>query len=435
MSSVALLNGTLLDGVGNEPHEKWGVVFQEGRVAAVGPVDDLRYDPGSEVVDLDGRTVMPGIIDSHTHLTYHSSQPDLMQMELQESIEFNTALAVANAAAILDMGVTTIGDGGCRGYIGPAIRDAVAAGVIRGPRVVSCGPIICGVAGLDDKMPPWVHAESDTALGMIVSGREEVRRAVREQVRGGVDWIKVSASGVAGARYLTAQDPDLNAEEVSAAVAEARKFGRPVHAHAHSSEAIATAASAGVISLHSGEFATQESLEIMREHQTVFVPTIAWLHARTLPGYPFSANPEFFQEAEEAFLACARAIPAAKELGVLVGLGTDASHRFHHSPDAVLEMLFLQELGMSPMEVIVASTRTAAAAINRSDQLGTLEVGKMADALVVDGEPQTDISVLRDKTNITEVYIAGAKQEFHGAGVLGEDVDVRSIVKESLERV
>jgi len=214
---TALLGGQLIDGTGREPIANAGVVIEGGVIAAAGPVAELRIGKDTRKIDLDGRTVMPGLIDCHTHLTYHASQPDVWQLDFKESVELNTLHAARNARAILEMGFTSIGDGGCRGFIGPAIRDAVRLGLIPGPRVVAAGPILCGPAGLLDGTPPWMRLESDAALGTTVSGVEEVRRAVRRQIKGGVDWIKVAASGVAGSPHSSAEIEDLDAEEIGAA--------------------------------------------------------------------------------------------------------------------------------------------------------------------------------------------------------------------------
>jgi imidazolonepropionase-like amidohydrolase len=249
--------------------------------------------------------------------------------------------------------------------------------------------------------------ESDQALGMTVNGADEVRGAVRAQVKGGVDWIKVSASGVAGSRFAGAETEDLSAEEIVAAVSEARKYGKPVHAHAHSREGVRACVEAGVLSLHSGEFVDEETLILMREKGIIFSPTVAWLHARCLPGYVLAENPAFVEEAWRAYAAARLAIVKARELGVKMAMGSDAAHRFHHVPDGVLELEYYQELGWPALEIITAATQTAAEAINRGDTLGTLAPGKRADILVVDGPVVEDIRVLRDKGNIKWMFQAG----------------------------
>jgi imidazolonepropionase-like amidohydrolase len=404
---TVLIGGTLIDGTGREPIARSGVVVKDGKILAAGRAVGLSYGRDARVVDVTGLTIMPGLIDSHTHLTYHGDQPNVWQLEFEESVELNTLKAARNAAHILQTGFTSIGDGGCRGYIGPAIRDGVAKGVIPGPYIVAAGPILTGSAGLLDGMPVWIRMESDAALGMTVNGTDEVRRAVRAQVKGGVDWIKISASGVAGSRFATAETEDLSADEIGAAVSEARKYGKPVHAHAHSRQGVRACVEAGVLSLHSGEFVDEEVLVMMRENGIIFSPTVAWLHARCLPGYVLAEKPAFVEEAWRAYAAAKLSIVKARELGVKMAMGSDAAHRFHHVPDGVLELEYYQELGWPSLDVLTAATKTAAEAINRGDTLGTLVPGKVADILVVEGPVAEDVRVLRDKRNIKWMFQAG----------------------------
>ena len=432
---TVLIGGTLIDGTGCEPLPRAGIVMSEGKVRAVGPLVRLSYGRDARVVDVEGLTIMPGLIDTHTHLTYHGDQPNVWQLEFEESVELNTLKAARNAAHILQTGFTSIGDGGCRGYIGPAIRDGVAKGIIPGPHIVAAGPILTGSAGLLDSMPVWIRMESDQALGMTVNGVDEVRRAVRAQVKGGVDWIKVSASGVAGSRFATAETEDLSADEIAAAVSEARKYGKPVHAHAHSRGGVRAAVEAGVLSLHSGEFVDEELLLFMRERGTIFSPTVAWLHARCLPGYVLAANPAFVAEAWRAYAAAKVSIVKARELGVKMAMGSDASHRFHHVPDGALELEYYQELGWTALEVITAATKTAAEAINRGAMLGTLSPGKVADILVVAGPVWEDVRVLRDKRNIKRMYQGGREVALAlDRGIFGADFRVAEWLDEPLAR-
>jgi imidazolonepropionase-like amidohydrolase len=258
-------------------------------------------------------------------------------------------------------------------------------------------------------MPPWARLDSEHALAMVVDGPEEVRRAVRQQVKGGVDWIKVAASGVAGSRFSSAETDDLGEEEIRAAVAEAAKFGKPVHAHAHSREGVKAAVRAGVISLHSGEFVDEEGLELMRHRGVPFAATIAWLHARCLPVGGVAPDPAFAREARRAYDAARAALVRAREVGVPVAVGTDAAHRFPHVPDGVLELEYLQALGFPPLEALTAATRTAAVAVARGDVLGTIEPGKLADLLVVEGDPAADVRVLRDKRAIVAMWKEGVE--------------------------
>jgi imidazolonepropionase-like amidohydrolase len=408
VTPTVLRGGRLIDGTGRDPVAGAGLVIEDGTIAQVDRGDRLRAAPGARVIDLDGRTIMPGLVDCHTHLSYHASQPNAWTLEMEESVELSTVKAVLNARAILEMGFTTIADGGCRGLIGPALRDAIAGGFIPGPRVVAAGQILCGPAGLLDSMPVWVRYESDVALAAIVDGPDEVRRAVRRQIKAGVDYVKVAASGVAGSRWSDAETSDLDQDEIAAAVREAAKHRRWVHAHAHSADGIKAAVRAGVRSLHSAEFADEEALALARERGVVLSATIAWLHARCLPGYVLARDdPAFAAEARRAFLAAAAMLVRAREMGVKVAVGTDAAHRFFHAPDGVLEMEYLAALGYPPLEVIRAATQTAAEAVGLHGTVGTLAPGQRADVLVVEGDPAEDVSVLRDKRRIAHLFKDG----------------------------
>ncbi len=430
MPQTVLRGGWLIDGTGRDPVADAGLVINDGTIAQVDRTDRLRMAPGARVIDLDGQTIMPGLIDCHTHLSYHASQPNAWTLEMEESVELSAVKASLNARAILEMGFTTIADGGCRGLIGPAIRDAVAGGFIPGPRVVAAGQILCGAAGLLDSMPVWVRYESDVALGTQVDGADEVRRAVRRQIKAGVDYIKVAASGVAGSRWSDAETGDLDQDEIAAAVREAAKHRRWVHAHAHSAGRIKAAVRAGVRSLHSAEFADEEALALVRERGVVLSATIAWLHARCLPGYVLARDdPAFVQEARGAFLAAAAMLVHAREMRVKVAVGTDAAHRFFHAPDGVLELEYLAALGYPPLEVIRAATQTAAEAIGRQAVLGTLEPGKLADVLVVEGDPAQDVGVLRDKRRIVRLLKDGREVALApDRGRLGADVSVAALL-------
>lgn len=419
-----LRNGTLIDGTGADPVERISIGFTNGAITRIESVDTLRPGEDARVIDLDGQIVMPGLIDAHTHIGYHSRQPDVWVQELKESVELNTLNAAANAKAILHCGFTTIGDGGCRGFISSAVRDAIASGLIEGPRIRAAGAIICGEAGLLDSTPPWSEARTHASLGMTVTGADEVRRAVRRQVKGGVDWIKVAASGVAGSRYSGPETDDLTYDEIRVAVEEAAKFGRCVHAHAHSVGGVSAAVRAGAISIHSAEFADEAAIVEMRDARVFFSPTIAWIHARCMPKYGAPTDPQFVEEAWASFDAGRRMFPEAIALGAPIALGSDAAHRFPHVPDAVIELEYFVALGLSPMQAIVSATASAAEAIGCADTLGTVQVGKAADILVVDGNPAEDISILRDKARITRMWKGGGEVKLSpDRGRIGDDFD------------
>jgi imidazolonepropionase-like amidohydrolase len=401
--------GLLIDGSGRAPVPDATIVMDGGVITRVETARRIVPQSDDIIIDAEGRALMPGLIDAHTHLGYHSRQPNVWTQELKESVELNTLYAAANARAVLHCGFTAVGDGGCRGFLSSAVRDAIDNGTIEGPRIRAAGAIICGEAGLLDSTPPWSEARTHASLGMMVTGTDEVRRAVRRQVKGGVDWIKVAASGVAGSSWSSAETDDLSFEELHAAVVEAKKFGLRVHAHAHSVGGIKSAIRAGAISIHSAEYSDDEAIEEMRKAGVYFSPTIAWLHARCMPQFGAPTDPEFRAEAWSAFEASRRMLTQGRSLADILALGTDAAHRFPHVPDGVLEMEYFVALGLTPMQAIVAATRNAAAAIGCGDTLGQLQVGQKADVLMVEGNPAEDVSILRNKRNIVRMWKDGAQ--------------------------
>jgi imidazolonepropionase-like amidohydrolase len=406
-TGLLLRGGLLIDGSGEEPKPDHAVLVVDDRIQWVGPVTATRPSPETQIVDLEGRTILPGLIDAHTHVTYHEERPDVWSLERQESLELNTLFAARNAARILASGFTSIGDGGCRGFVGPAVRDAVRLGVTPGPDIVAAGPIICGMAGLLDGTAPWMEEHNATSLGMTANGVDAVRAAVRRQVKGGVDWIKVAASGVAGSPFSSAQIDDLGFDEIHAAVTEAGKYGKLVHAHAHSRNGVLAAVRAGAVSIHSAEYADEECLDEMTARGTIFSPTIAWLHVRCMESFGAPPAPAFRREAWDAFDRSRSMLAEARRKGVRMAIGSDAAHRFPHVPSAVLEMEYLEALGHPTLEVIRAATSTAAAAIGRSHDRGRVAPGRVADLLIVDGDVAESVRVLRNPRRIWRTYRAG----------------------------
>jgi imidazolonepropionase-like amidohydrolase len=255
------------------------------------------------------------------------------------------------------------------------------------------------------------------------------------QIKGGVNWIKVAASGVAGSRFNSSEHEDLNDEEIATAVAEAAKFGKRVHAHAHSTNGVRACINAGVVSMHCAEFATEEQLIAMRDKAIPFSPTLAWLQARCIDtgngtggGHGdgnSGSNSEFLNEAWKAYAAAREVVRAAHRLGTPLAIGTDAFHRFPHVRDGVIEMQYLVALGFTPLEAIRSATQIAARAIDPATDRGVVKVGWRADLLVVDGDPASDLDVLRDKSRIHHLFKAGIEQTLPaGRGRTGVDFDV-----------
>lgn len=417
-SAIAIQNATVIDGLGNAPVSGQTVVITGGVIKEVGPNERVSIPASATTFDATDHVLMPGLIDAHTHLTYHKGEYALLLQQMLEPLEFNTLKAGEAAEHILTTGCTAIGDGGTRGSIASAVRDGVKRGVLNGPKVVAAGQFLTGSGGIQDNTPTVGDYDDHKHLGTVVNGPLEVRTAVRKQVRMGVDWVKVTASGTPGNPWIGGKTQDLSYEEIKAAVEEARKFGKYVHAHAHDRQGIVDAARAGVISLHSGEFADRETLQVLKEENCYFVATVAWLQFRTNPDYVerylrlYSSTTEaeeqrFIDECREGYESAVMAIKMAYEMGVPLAIGTDAAHVFPPF-DMVAEMVQHQELGIPAIDVIRAATTSSAHAIGKGEEWGSVTPGKSADLLLTYGiAPHEDVSGLLNKDAIVGIMRDG----------------------------
>jgi imidazolonepropionase-like amidohydrolase len=379
---LALVNARLIDGTGARPRSGVTVTVAGGRIVAVG---DARPPESADVLDLDGRTLLPGLIDAHVHL----SSIDLAGVgdELQDY-----ALAFV-ARRMLEGGITTIRDLGSYGRSLFRLREAIELGLCRGPRLHVCGQIIAATSP-GARAFPGMYLEADGPDGM--------RRAVREQIRQGVDFIKLMSTGA-----LTVPDEDVNPaqltpEEVGAVVDESHRIGLMVASHAEGLAGIQLSVKAGVDTLEHGEMAFEDTaiLAEMAERGIILVPTLC-VFDLVAGGEAF---PEWMRERAKFLRESAeKTVAAARQEGVSLAMGADAGP---HGENA-RELVRLVETGLSPMEGIVAATKIAARACGIETKIGTVEAGKVADLLVLDGDPLENVRVFLDAQRRWLVLQAG----------------------------
>jgi imidazolonepropionase-like amidohydrolase len=399
---LLLDNCRLLDGV--SPFvERAAVLLADGKVAFAGARGDLPADlaPQARQLDLGGLTVMPGLIDCHAHLVY-SGFRSLEEVD-RCSIEVATLNAVLNARKVIDAGYTTIRDVGTIGNVAVAIRDAVAQRRIRGPRVVASGPIICATAGLGDTLPP--HWSKGHGLGCIVDGPHEIRKAVRQQIRNGVDNIKLAASGVEVGPYAYTWMTTVSVEEVAVATEEAPRCARTEALHAQSLDSVKNAHRAGVDTVEHGTRLDDESIEMLKASKTVYVPTLCTLFSVLELGAKLNLLPKHREEMQVNEPLWLRSVQRAHVAGIAMAAGGDLGNRYPHGTNA-REIEFLARAGLTPLEALRAATTVAARAIKRPD-VGMLAPGKRADVLIFDGDPVADIASLQDPRRIAAVLQDG----------------------------
>jgi imidazolonepropionase-like amidohydrolase len=368
------------------------------RIKRVGPASGDRPPPGA--IDLRGRTVLPGLIDAHVHLSSDVDRspgfgpPPPLKGEPPRRRELGYFVLARAARAFLEAGVTTIRDVGSYDDEALAVRDAIGLGLIDGPRVLTCGRIVSATAP-GGRIFGTMYREAD--------GVDEMRKAVREQIRRGADFIKVMATG---ARSVVGEDPEpaqLTRPELQAVVEESHRMGRRVAAHAEGIGGARLAVEEGVDTIEHGLSLHREPelLAKMAERGIVLVPTLTTFHdlAARFAG---RFAPALVEQAKRQLDEAQRTLRAAAEAGVAIAMGHDSGP----PGDDAAELVHMVAAGLSPMKALIAASCGSAKALGLDDR-GAIQPGKLADLLVVDGNPLEDVGILRDRTRIAIVIQAG----------------------------
>jgi imidazolonepropionase-like amidohydrolase len=385
--------GTLIDGTGRPPARDMGLVLKGDRIAEVAPWSRLDPPPGSTVVNLADKTVLPGLVDTHVHLSMHLG-PGWEMVPVKTGAADAAILATVNAARTLRAGFTTVRNLGDRDGETVALRNAVDVGTVPGPHVLTARGMLSMTGGHGD----WTNAFrpgvviGDAAAPGVCDSPEACRAAVRTQVKYGADVIKIAATG----GVLSAGDAigarQFSDDELAAIVAEAHALGRKVAAHAHGTEGLKAAVRAGVDSIEHGSILDDEAVRLMKERGTCLVPTL--LAGETVEARARSGGLPAW--AVEKALAVRPLMTGsfrrALKAGVTIAFGTDSGVSEHGRNAREFELMV--EAGMKPMDAIVAATRNAATLLGVAGDRGTIEAGRRADLVAVTGDPLADIGVL-----------------------------------------
>ncbi|HET6650211.1 MAG TPA: amidohydrolase family protein [Candidatus Limnocylindria bacterium] len=397
MTRILFSGGRVVDGTGADPADA-DVVIEDGRIVEVGPGLD-----GDERVDVTGKALLPGLFDCHTHVVF--STIDTMR-RIQTPFSYRFYQAMHNLEATLRIGITTVRDAGGADL---GVKQAVEDGLIRGPRMqISLGMLSQTGGHGDGWLPSGANLRLDSHPGVpntIVDGPDEMRAKVRELVRMGADVIKVAVSG----GVLSPRDKPTHAhfrlEELKVLVEEATAAGIWVMAHAQATPGIKNAIRAGIRSIDHGIYLDDEAIEMMLARGTWLVPTLVAPRGVIDAAAAGAAIPEAsVAKAHEVAEIHRASFAKAVEAGVKVAMGTDSGVTPHGNN--LRELQLMVEGGMTPMQAIVATTQSAAELMGLEEELGTLEPGKRADLVVVDGDP-LDVATLTDR--IEAVYQDGAR--------------------------
>jgi imidazolonepropionase-like amidohydrolase len=363
--------------------EAAGILIQDHRIQQVGAASEIHPPNGTTVLDLGPATVFPGLIDCHTHLMARvPSGPDGYILNLATKSEAFRALeGAADARATLEAGFTTVRDveNEGSGYADVAVRDAINQGLIEGPRMQVATRAIAAVGQYN----PFGVSPDLTGFptgAQMISGIEDARRAVREQIGHGADLIKV---------YADWSYPTLTVEEMTVIVGEAHKARRKVAAHATTAEGIANAITAGVDSIEHGHFADRRDIEMMKAKGTYWVLTIGYYYDHV----DHARSPEARKYMQDALQRVQQNMAIARELGVKIANGFDPSSAEEHGENAH-EIVAMTKLGMPTLEAVRAATTSAAELLGWQDEVGSIEPGKYADLIAFSGDPLTDITEL-----------------------------------------
>lgn len=406
----AIIGGTLIDGLGRDPVRRGVVVIEDGRVTAAGPESAVAVPVDAVRIDAGGRTVLPGFIDCHVHGTYRARD---MRQHLLNSPTYNVLRSLEIFRETLACGITTARD---LGGADAGFRAAIEEGVIDGPRLLIAIAMISQTGGHGDYwVPAGMRIQKRAWLpDAVTDGVEGIRRTVRNLLMRGADFIKICATGGITSVTDSWDEPQFTVEELRTAVEEAAAKRRRVSVHAEGIDGIRNAVASGAHTLEHGWFLDERCADEMIAKGTWWIPTLALVpqsvahRAKNSSWASQQMGQEDVKDAE-IYRLMQDQIPIWKDAvrrGVKVAMGTDQSHRLLVGQNMVELDYMVKWLGMSPMDVIVASTSRAAECIERPD-LGALAPGRTADILVLDGDPLADITLLQDRARLHLVMKAG----------------------------
>ena len=382
MKNQAIIGSTIINGTGSAPLCNGTILIQDGKIGEVGKADQINLGPDVERIDATGKFTMPGIIDSHVHVTPNQDVPNDIRINLR--VGFNSISLLRQS---LGAGVTTVVS------IGGGPPSVELTNAINEGYVDRCANQI--TAGV-------VNASGGHVRGRHADGPWEIRKAVRELASAGCTMIKTAATAGFQWEHERVHWPDYTEEELTALVDEARMRDMPVAAHAHGHEGLKYAVNARVHMIHHGALIDDEGLEAINKADLYFVPT---LFTTSIGRVAKVEQPWTKERMEAAYPIHREGVSKAHKMGTKIALGTDGG-----AGDAMIELSEFVDCGLSPMDAIVAGTRNTADALSILDRVGTIESGKDADLLIIGKNPLNDINVLQNQENIDLVMTRGKVQ-------------------------
>jgi imidazolonepropionase-like amidohydrolase len=404
VNSIVLQNASIIDGSGLSPYSGH-LVIKENKIDSILKEDAFSHEKEARVIDLKGKTVMPGLIDAHCHISFDEPRSnDELFFHRREGLA--AIIAGTNALKVLQSGVTSFFDADSLYSVGVDLRDAIESGVIVGPRMAVGGnALLTSAGGTAGRLIP---DEGKRGYGAVVTSKDEIILEIRRQIKMGVDWIKIHVSGMVPRQSSEGELKAWSLDELKLACDTAHELGIPVVGHCRGADSVKDALLAGFDMILHGTYMDEEGLEIMIERNVPLVPTFTFQANLIDYAEKMEASTDYKEIFEKEIQDNVPIFTKAFEAGVPFICGSESGFSVTPYGDWHYKELevFVEKLGLTPLEAITCATKNAASAMKRDD-IGLIAEGKIADLLVVDGDPSKDVTILGDKNLIKHVFLNG----------------------------
>jgi imidazolonepropionase-like amidohydrolase len=399
-----LRNARLIDGTGRAAQDGAALLIEGDTIVHAGPLAgaDAPGPDAAVALDLAGRTVIPGLVEAHLHLSYNDVK-QIADLDLNCPPEYSTLLSAKNAELVLHCGYTAARSAGSVHAVDVALKRAINEGLFPGPRLLAAGRDICATGGMADWNPSYLKLGME-GLALIADGPEQIRAAVRRVIKDGADVVKCYVGGDALLPHTPIADCTYTLPEVQALVDEAHMRGRMVAAHVRGERSSEVAALAGVDSIEHATYASDDTLKQIRDQGLTLVPGLRYLYSIFENGPRFGITEAVVGPSglHDEIKQASDTYRRARELGIRMCPGGDFGFAWNpHGEYAKDVQVFVDVIGFTPLEAITCATRHGAELMRMQDRIGTLTPGKLADLVVVDGDPLQDIAVLQDRTRLS----------------------------------
>ncbi len=399
-----LRNARLIDGTGAAPVEGASLIVDGERIAHAGRLSRGDEPSGADLraIDLGGRTVLPGLVEGHMHLSYNNVKV-IADLDLNCPPEYSTLVSAKFAELVLHCGYTSARSAGSIHAVDVALKRAIDEGLYPGPRLLAAGRDICATGGMADWNPSYLKLGME-GLALIADGPDACRAAVRRTIKDGADVVKCYIGGDALLPHTPIGDCTYTQAEVDAIVDESHMRGRLVSAHTRGGRSSEVAAKAGVDSIEHATYASPETLKRIRDGGLTLVPGLRYIYSIRENGPKFGITEAIWGPAglDDEIRTATETYRRAREMGIRMVPGGDFGFAWNpHGEYAKDIQVFVDVIGFSPLEAITCATKAGAELMRWSDRIGTLQKGKLADLVVVEGDPLKDISILQDRTKLS----------------------------------